>query len=76
MSKTIILPISEREIKVRPLKTSDVRKADKEMGGSSNMEKAIFLTSLITGLSVDEIDELDFRDYLELQKEFESFLGR
>lgn len=69
--KEIELPYAGKTVKMRKPIVRDI----KALANITNQEiKTYHLISNLTGLSIDEIDMLDYPDFSVLNKELESFL--
>lgn len=66
------IEINGKEVTVREPKVRDVRAVAHLQ---NEEEKEVHLIANITGLSVDEIDDLGLKDYKKLQKELQDFLS-
>lgn len=66
------IEINGKEVTIREPKVRDIRAVAHL---STEEEKEIHLIANITGLSVDEIDEMGLKDYKRLQKELQDFLS-
>jgi hypothetical protein len=60
-----------RKITMRPPKVRDMRAVSKI---EDKVERELTLISNLTGLSPDELDELDFKEYKKLQEALGGFL--
>ncbi len=66
------ITINGKEVTVREPKVRDIRAVAHH---ASEEEKEVHLIANITGLTVDEIDDLGLKDYRQLQKELQDFLS-
>ena len=60
------------QIVMRPPKVRDIRAV---ASYKNEEEKEIRLISNLTGITTTELDDIDFKDYLQLQKKLQSFLS-
>jgi hypothetical protein len=68
----IKLPIANKEVEMRGPKVKDMRAVEQY---TTPAEKEVHLISNLTGMPLDEIDDLEMKDYALLQKEFSRFLS-
>jgi hypothetical protein len=66
------ITINGKEVTVREPKVRDMRAVAHH---ASEEDKEVHLIANLTGMSVDEIDDLSVRDYKKLQKELHDFLA-
>lgn len=69
--KEIYLPYANKTVKLRKPSTRDV----KAVANISNAElKTYYLVSNLTGLTMDEIDKLEYKEFKLLNEHLQSFL--
>jgi hypothetical protein len=61
-----------KEVFLRAPKVRDIRAVSHH---KTQEDKEIYLISNLTGITLDELDELYFKDYQELQQKLQSFLS-
>lgn len=66
------ITINGKEVTVREPKVRDMRAVAHH---TSEEDKEVHLIANLTGMSVDEIDDLGIQDYKKLQKELHDFLA-
>lgn len=66
------IEINGKEITVREPKVRDIRAVSHH---ASEEDKEVHLLANLSGMSVDEIDDLTVSDYKKLQKELHDFLA-
>lgn len=66
MEKEIKLPVSGKEVKGRTPKVKDVKNVSDI---SNDVEREMRLVGNLCEMTPDEIEDLEYKDYQELQKE-------
>jgi len=69
--KKIKLPGANKEVQMRGPKVKDMKAVSRDL---NETEQEVELISNLTGLPVDEIDELSLKDYAELTTGLKTFL--